>query len=162
MATITLASALKLKKRLIREISLVSGQIQSRNVFYEDSLEATFDMPAALARLEKLSDTLVTLKTRVNEANVVPGINGESVASLVNMMGEKKARIAMLNRIESRPFMGYGAIEKPVLVHMNADDVAKQVKTLQGEIDLIQDCLDAYNATATIDLSIDISEIIAG
>jgi hypothetical protein len=144
-----LAKALKEKNRLAGEITRLKGLISrenSRNV----KASSTVDVGALLTELQKVTDSLITLKTAIFKANA--GIY-EKIVRMAELKG-KAAWLNTLNTNNERTEQAYG-VSQIVLVtefkaYLTREAIDDMTKELQDQIAKLQDELDEYNAMETI------------
>lgn len=145
-----LAKALKEKNRLVGEINRLKELIQrenSRNV----KSKSTVDVGKLWEELDATSNKLVALKTAIFKANV--GIYDKIVR-----MAELKGLAAWVVGISTddetheQPTYGGNSIVTEMKAHFNREAVDGIVKKFQDEIAKLQDEVDEYNATVTIEI----------
>lgn len=141
----TIAKALKLKNRLIKEITDLTNLATTHNSTEVDN-EFRYNVRELLTKLESKMDELVELKTKIHTANL-------PVYDKIFRMAELKGRIASIRRMDTSEGktmerFGTGAMVKKV--QMNVAEKDEYVTNIQNEIDNLQDELDAFNATTSI------------
>lgn len=158
-----IAKALKLKNRLAGEIARLKGIAQNHNS-REGTQEANYDVRSVvLDVLPSRVRDIVTVKTAVSCSNAKAGI--QDVTELTRtpywaifMIAELKGLIQSLGEMNTKngPFQEHrgfamGTAEPKPTVYVAAvkqAEVDSLVAKYQGEIDVLQDSLDAHNATA--------------
>jgi hypothetical protein len=146
MASITLAKALKIKNRLAGRLAKVQADIQRFNSILEGQ-----DRPVNIAVLMELQaelvQTLVGLKTAINEAN-------QAVQRDIYALAEKKATAQFLASIDTKHGPQPPAYPTTTVVSYAASlkkaDVDSRLTRLEIEIDELQDKLDQFNVTQMI------------
>lgn len=144
-----LAQALKQKNRLAGEIARNQVILQRENARRNDSV-STVDRQTVLDRILELSEQLGVLKAQIATANV-------GIYSALERMAELKSFISFLQSLPKREgeevnFIGRDQ-EKLVYTWdslVTQDRCDHRVSCLQDEINVLQDKVDAYNATTTI------------
>lgn len=146
-----LSKALKEKNRLAGEINRLKQLIQrenSRNV----KSSSTVDVGKLWTEMVEATEKLITLKTAIFKANA--GIYDKIVR-----MAELKGRVGWVQTLntnnETKEEIIYGTSTIRVTefkAYKTQEDVDNMVKELQDEISKLQDDLDDYNATVTIEV----------
>jgi len=144
-----LSQALKVKNRLAGEVSRLNQILQRENSRRNDN-QSTVDREAVWMEIQKTSEELGVLKGRISQANV-------SIYPKLERMGELKARIAFINSLPKRQgeevqFIGRDQ-EKLVYnwdVCIGQERADALVVELQKQIEVLQDEVDAFNATTEI------------
>jgi hypothetical protein len=143
-----LHKALKLRKKLVGEISNLKQKIQSKNSYLVGSLNAEkYNVPKLYDELLKKIDQLTGLKFAINEAN-------REIQSQIYVMAEYKALIAFLNGLptaEGTQVHGYSdAKTLEYMVQIDEETRNKFVVEYQRRVDAIQEEIDTYNYTTEI------------
>jgi len=152
---ITLARALKLKNRLAGQLTKIGGRAVTHNSYVEGT-NSPYDSVKVFAEYRAIVAQLVELKAKIQTANTPIHVK-------IAMMGEYRTEIALLNSmsvtkgtvVENR----YGDGQDSTRVYVAAiDKVARDndVAKLEQEIDILQDDIDAHNATTSIELTFSI------
>lgn len=144
-----LAKALKEKNRLAGEVNRLHELIareNSRNV----KSSSTVDVGAVWVELQNAKEKLIAIKTAIFKANV--GIY-EKIVRMAELKGEASwlSDLNTNNEKEERPY-GVGMIVTENKAHFKREDVDKMTKDLQDTIAKLQDELDEYNATVTVEV----------
>lgn len=156
---VSLAKALKIKNRMVERIRKIENIIHSNNSYrYREDIPVTvsFDIEALYNEKLELTEKLVVLKTNIALAN-------SAIISYITEMAETKSLVSFIssikttdgfiantdyNRKESDPeFIQFKAIIKE-------DRKEEQIKLLNARIDELQDKIDQYNATHSIDVPV--------
>ena len=144
-----LQKALKLRKKLIGEISDLKVQIQTKNSYMEGSLDPQkFNTREMYDRLLKKIDELVSLKFAINQGN-------SEIQSLIYILSEYKGLISFWKSTpvgegeHSISRYGESGVRK---YHAQIDEVErdKMVEKFQKRVDAIQEEIDTYNYTTEI------------
>jgi len=158
-----IAKALKLKNRLAGEVARLKGIAQANNS-RDEAQEANYDVRSVvLEGLPARVRDLVTVKTVIACSNAKAVVqDADDLAKTpywaIFMIAELKGLIQSLGEMNTKngPFQehrGYAlsAAEPKPTVYVAAVkqvEVDALVAKYQGEIDVLQDALDAHNATA--------------
>lgn len=141
-----LAKALKLKKSLVGEIAALKTQIQNKNSFLVGSnVVEKFDNYKTLDLLNKKVDELITLKLRINEANI-------GIQEKIFTLSELKSQIQFWRGLNVREGVqeSYGTTDRTYLAQIDEVKRDEMVKNIQINIDNIQEEIDVYNYTMSI------------
>lgn len=145
-----LAKALKEKNRLVGEINRIKVLICRENSRNVKSSSKT-DVGDLFSQLDSTIKSLIAIKTAIFKANV--GIYDKIVT-----LGELKTKIAWIseiptrNEIEEQPSYNGTIMTKEYKAYMTQEDVDKQIAEIQIQIGKIQDEVDEYNATVSVEV----------
>ena len=148
---VTLAKALSIKNRLAGRLSQARANIETENSVLigrrDETSEATVDVRAEYERLLLLQEGLVTVKAAVQRANA-------PVYEDVLRLGEKKALIQILNGLNTKHGSepGFNGVEYRYSATLRKPEVLEMVRRLEAEIDQLQDGLNHFNATTTVEI----------
>ena len=148
----TLAKALKHKKRVAQKIAQISDDIRHNNSILAVN-ESEVDVFALDAKRIELTDYLVTLKTAMHRAS-------DAVRDKIFLLAELKASILFYRSVSTqhgkREAHRFGGGDEFVehKATLRKDAVDHLVTDLEGRIDVIQDQLEEFNATTKIDIVI--------
>ena len=148
---LTLAKALSVKNRLAGRLAQARTNIETYNSVVagqrDDEGRSTVDVRAEYERLLMLQEGLVTVKAAIQRANV-------AVYEDVLRLGEKKALTQMLAELNTKHGSepGYNGVEYRYSATILKPEVLEMVRRLEGEIDKLQDRLNQYNATTTVEI----------
>lgn len=149
MTSITLAKALKHKKRVIGRINRVTASINAGNSFLSDNTPR-HDVLELVKTRQLLVDHLIAVKVAINTANA-------KIVKDIYRLAELRGEVSFwesLNTTEGR-VRGYSVEPSDVYkATIKEDDVEEKVADLEKRIDGIQDTLDAHNATAKIEINV--------
>ena len=144
----TVKQALKLKNKLVKEITEELQKAQSYNSVEVGSTRP-YSSSEALERASKLTNELVELKTKIHQAN-------SPVYNKIFRLSELKSlvsKIKMLNCTEgtSTDYYSRRSENPPVMTsEISIVDRDSMVKIMEDEIESIQDELDTHNALTQI------------
>ena len=144
---ISLAQALKEKNRIAGEINLLWNAVQKQNSCYEGH-KRSIDVNATIERINLYTEKLIELKAKIGKANS---------GNLENMyaLEEYKSQICRFGKLDTTEDIRYRGLNDSIMevcsAEITAPDVQQKTKALQRQCDRLQDELDAYNATHTIE-----------
>ena len=144
----TVKQALKLKNKLVKEITEELQKAQSYNSV-EVSTPRPYSSSEALEKVAKLTNELVELKTKIHQAN-------SPVYDKIFRLSELKSlvsKIKMLNCTEgtSTDYYSRRSENPPVMTsEISIVERDSMVKIMEDEIESIQDELDIHNALTQI------------
>ena len=149
--SVTLAKALSVKNRLAGRLSQARSNIETYNSVpagqRDDNARATVDVRAEYERLLMLQEGLVAVKAAIQRANT-------SVYEDVLRLAEKKAPVQMLGGLNTKHCTepGYAGVEFRYSATILKPEVLEMVRRLEAEIDKLQDKLNHFNATVTVEI----------
>lgn len=154
MASITLAKALKLKKRLVEKIHGVEGDINKFNRIISGN-EREVDIQKLIYSRDYMIGLLIDLKVKIFEA-------GSAIRAEIFRLSELKSDITFYRAISTDKGKSYNydgnCIEYDVVV--NKAFVDSIVSKNEAEIDRIQfDVIDKHNNTSFITIDFDINAL---
>lgn len=144
----TVKQALKLKNKLVKEITEELQKAQSYNSV-EVGSPRPYSSSEALERVSKLTNELVELKTKIHQAN-------SPVYDKIFRLSELKSlvsKIKVLNCTEgtSTDYYSRRSENPPVMTsEISILERDSMVKIMEDEIESIQDELDTHNALTQI------------
>lgn len=146
-----LTRALKEKNRLVKKITTVRNQIVTSNVSLKEN-PFPYNMEILQNNYSVLIDTLIDMKVAIQIAN-------QPILKKIYALSELKSAVAMLHHLDTKEGMqetdGYGASElREYEVQISRSQLDSRVEDLQTEIDALQDKIDEFNATTTIDFDL--------
>jgi hypothetical protein len=142
---------LSVKNRLAGRLSQARSNIETYNSVLagqrDDNARATVDVRAEYERLLMLQEGLVAVKAVIQRANT-------SVYEDVLRLAEKKALIQMLGGLNTKHGTepGYAGVEYCYSATILKPEVLEMVRRLEAEIDKLQDKLNHFNATVTVEI----------
>lgn len=146
--TMTLARALRYKKRVVETIRSLEADIHANNTRAEGE-EREVDVVQALAKRDTWVKHLIELKLEIQEKT-------KPIQRLVLSLAEAKAKIAFLARLTTttgtvRPsYRDEAAVKYDSVIRKVDKD--KQTEELQKMIDDLQTKIDAHNAETKIEV----------
>lgn len=156
---VTLARALKEKKRVAGRINTLEQFVKSNNIYEEENKELPSykaekkrDVLEKLEELSRLRKRIIGIKEAIAKANAENGICG-----LVYEMEEHKSEISFYKQINANarscPFESNGAtvfIER--VAQVTKESIDSKVEELTKEIEELQDKIDEINASSLVDI----------
>jgi hypothetical protein len=147
MPAITLAKALKLKNRLAGRLNKTQEDIRLYNSVLEEQ-KGQVDVPALAKLRDELSEALIALKTGIILAN-------KEIQNDLIRQGELKAKLTFIATIPVREGKLRHDFQNTDILYVAAikkADIDKETKTLEAQIDAIQDKVDTYNHTQKLEV----------
>lgn len=148
MTGITLAKALKLKNRLAGRLSKVQEDIRQYNSVLQEQ-KGKVDVAALTKTRDEIMEGLIALKTTIIRAN-------GPIQNLIIRQGELRSKIEFLNMIPTRDGTerhGYQNTEVVFVATLKKPDIDNEVRSLEKEIDTIQDQIDEFNHSHKIEVA---------
>ena len=143
LTDITVARALKLKNRVVHRLSQIDAILVANNSHQDGTHE--YDVKALYRSRLELAMKLVELKAAISAANA-------PVQKLIFELAECKSHIAMLARIDTKHGLSIeGSSGTPVryVALLRKQDIDRERRQAEAEIDRIQDELDNFNHNPT-------------
>ncbi|MGF1656942.1 MAG: hypothetical protein ACFCU3_08200 [Verrucomicrobiales bacterium] len=145
------AKALKEKNRLVGEIEEFKALIAQQNV-RPDGREFDYNNHELLAQLRSRLEDLIKLKTKLATVNV-------TIYQDVFRLAELKGLVASLRRVEVKDGIFHEAlggfhsenVEVRYRSQLGRREIDVMVKELENEMAEVQDRLDDFNATASLE-----------
>jgi hypothetical protein len=144
-----LHKALKLRKKLVGEITELKAQIQVKNSYLVGSLNAEkYNVPKLYEELLEKIDQLCGLKFVINEAN-------HEIQSKIYVLAEYKALIAFWNGVPTAEGTQEGSgfradTTREYKVQVDEEHRNKYVRDFQTIVDSLQEEVDMFNYTTDI------------
>jgi len=144
-----LSKALKTKNRLVGEINKLQQLIQTENL-YEELNQSKFDVQQLYEELKENQTKLISLKTSLAQEN-------SGIWKNIFEITELKGRIQFLKNLNTkegtfRERDGFtGTTERKYVVQINKVKVEDEINSIEEKILVLQDEIDEYNATHTIE-----------
>lgn len=138
--------ALKQKNKLVNEINQ-NYEILKKYNSIDESNERRYRMNDVVDEINRLTGSLIDLKTKIHKAN-------QPVFNDIFRLSELKNAVKQLQTIpttEGKYVEMYGTNATVRKVELTVLDIDKMVKEHQEEIDRIQDSLDLHNLKTEID-----------
>jgi hypothetical protein len=149
---INLAKALRVKNSLVNKLATTKRLVTDRNS-YNIINPPKFNVKEEMAKVEQLTENLVELKTKISVAN-------KEIAEQLHLMEELKSTIKFLTSIDTKEGKHgdvYGDSDKiqEFAVTYTERDILEGIEKFQKQIEEIQDQINKFNFTKTIELSFD-------
>ena len=148
MTTITLAKALKVKKVLAKNINDLMRKIQKYNSTIEGS-ENPYNTKDLLTDLAVATKKLVDLKIALNGANL-------AIQSKIYKMAELKSTVSQLKGVSTNNGTVTDNYSDKIITYkaqITTIELENIVSSMEIDIDSIQEEIDNYNHTTTIDIN---------
>lgn len=150
MKKIRLQEAMKLKKKLIGDITHLKSKIRQKNSYLKGSnVSEKFKIITLTSQLDTKIDELIALKLVINEAN-------RPIQELIYALSEYKALIDMWNSTSVTEGPVTGRFETAIQEYeVQVDELKRDefVESLQKKIDGLQSEIDVYNNTTLVEVS---------
>ena len=137
---------LKAKNKLTAELKELTKLLHDNNSV-EESTTRRFDVLELVTQIQETSRELVNLKAKIHRANA-PMF--EKIFALAELKGQIKD-LRKMSTEEGRVSSRYSSVVEVKTVVLTSLDVRSMVKKLESEIETIQDELDLFNATTSIE-----------
>jgi len=138
--------ALKLKAKLLKEISELYHIAISTNSIEVGNIRR-FSVANSLKNAMTKTNELVELKGKIHRANI-------SVYNRIFLMAELKGAVNRLKKVNTDEGVvngnGYRPTTENKEVELNAVELLLMVKSIEDEIEVLQEELDVHNATTEI------------
>lgn len=144
---ISLAKALKVKKRLTTRLATVENYIINYNSVIKEQREQ-YDIDAAIAERNALKMAIINIKNMINKENVI-------IQPILNRYNERKSDIAFYERLpvtEGSSRHHYQNTEVVYIAAINEKEVRKLVRRTEKELDSLQDEIDAFNNATKLEV----------
>ena len=150
--SVTLAKALSIKNRLAGRLSQAKTTIETYNSVLASQKgkdgRAGVDVRAEFERYRMIQEGLVVVKAAVQRAN-------SPIYEDVLRLGEKKAVLQMLAGLNTKHGSepGYNGAEYRFEATILKPEALEMVRRIEAEVDKIQDKLNHFNATTTVEIA---------
>lgn len=137
--------ALKEKNKLVTSIKALQEIVKTHNSIEEGNVRR-YSVVATLATITDLTAQLVDLKSRIHKAN-------QPVYHKIFLMAELKGQVKLLRTMpvdEGKVSERFGSSFSVKEVEINIAERDTMVKSLEKQIEQLQDELDVHNATTEI------------
>lgn len=159
---VTLARALKEKKRIAGKINTLEQFVRDNNIYEVENNELpSYKVEKKRDVLEKMDALTAARKRMVEVKEAIAKANAENgICGLVYEMEECKSEISFLNRMDTtaRPHQfdvnGF-AVFVGRIAQISQEDVDNKVEALTKRVEQLQDKIDEINATSFVDISIE-------
>ncbi len=141
---ISLARALKLKNRVVHRLNQIDAILVANNSQQEGNHE--YDVKALYRQRLEVAMKLVELKAAISAAN-------GPVQKQIFELAECKSHIALLARIDTKhgtSVEGYSGTPVKYVAILRKQEIDRERRQAEAEIDRIQNELDAFNHQTTI------------
>ena len=141
----TIKKALKVKNRLLKELSSEFHKVSKNNTYY-GTKKPPYNAAEALTNFIKISDELIDLKTRIHTANM-------PVFGKIFRLSELKNRVKNLRLLDFDTNQYYDKQSETYIFETSTISVEERdrlISELENEIDSIQDELDHHNSITTL------------
>lgn len=152
MSKITLAKALKEKNKLVHEMKKTLQRVHSSNSFIKENKEnVIYDAKNELQKYFDLKEKLITLKDKINVANM-------PIQSIIYSLSEYKDIISNIQSISTNKGILYGGRYSDVEGKIEYDSfVSKQeidefVELYEKKIEDLQEKVDQFNHSTYIEI----------
>jgi len=143
---VTLAKALSIKNRLAGRLAQARSNVEAYNSVLagQESVVVRLEFDRFLA----FQEGIVAVKAAIQRANA-------PIYDDVLRVAEKKALLQMLNGLSTKSGAepGYGGVEFRYTAAIPKPEVLEMVRRIEAEIDRLQDRLNQFNATATLEIA---------
>lgn len=156
--SLTLAKALSVKNRLAGRLSQSRSNIETYNSIpagqRAENDPAAFDVRAEYDRYRRLQQAIIVVKAAIQRANI-------PIYDDVLQLGELKSTLQMLNALNTRHGVepGYNGVEFNYHAIFRKPEVMGLIRKLEGEIDMVQDKVNQYNASTRIEIPTEVLEL---
>jgi hypothetical protein len=146
-AKVALAKSLQIKKRLVGRLARVESDIYAYNSTLEEQA-GKVDIAKAVELRKAIKLALLELKNALYKGNA-------KIQARLYELAEKKADVLFYNAInthDGKERHGYQNTEVSYKAIIKKADVDAAIKTLESEIDQLQDEVNVYNYSTKIEL----------
>jgi hypothetical protein len=143
-----LTKALKHKKKLIKQADEAFTRFQRYNSQNKENVDKGYDPEAAYNNWIRLTNELITLKTKIHNANA-------PIANRIFRLGELKNLVSRLRSIDTkkglvREYRSVDSIPVEYVAYMDLFNKDNQIFNWEQEIESIQEEIEAFNAITKI------------
>lgn len=141
---INLSRALKLKNRVVHQLSRLDAQITLHNSAIDGQHE--YDTRKSCEQRAAVVDQLVALKVAINAAN-------QPIQHFIFELAERKALVAMLGKVVTTHGVateGYSGVKTNYVAQLRKPDIDREIRRVEQDIDRLQDELDRFNQRTMI------------
>ena len=143
-----LTKALKHKKKLVKQADEMFNRFQRYNSQNKENVDKGYDPAKAYESWLKLTNELVDLKTKIHNANI-------KIAEKIFRLGELKNLVSRIRVVDTKSGLvkehrhpDVAPIEYVAYMDLFAKD--DQISKWEGEIEQLQEEIEAYNAITKI------------
>jgi hypothetical protein len=143
-----LTKALKHKKKLVKQADEAFMRFQRYNSQVKENVEKGYDPEAAYNNWIRLTNELITLKTKIHNANA-------PIANRIFRLGELKNLVSRLRNVETkkglvREYRSSDSTPVEYVAYMDLFNKDNQIFNWEQEIESIQEEIEAFNAITKI------------
>ena len=143
-----LTKALKHKKKLVKQADEMYMRFQRYNSQNKENVNSGYDPEAAYSNWIRLTHELVTLKTKIHNANA-------PIANKIFRLGEVKNLVSRLRAVDTKngllkEYRHSDVAPIEYVAYMNLFDKDNQIAAWEQEIETIQEEIEAFNAITKI------------
>lgn len=143
-----LTKALKHKKKLVKQADEAFTRFQRYNSQNKENVGKGYDPEAAYNNWIRLTNELITLKTKIHNANA-------PIANRIFRLGELKNLVSRLRSIDTkkglvREYRSADSIPVEYVAYMDLFNKDNQIFNWEQEIESIQEEIEAFNAITKI------------
>ena len=152
MKEVTLARALKIKNRLVREIKTLFEIVKEHNSYREDN-KPNFDVQEAYTKYHQTLNKLVGVKHAIAKAN-------GPIFGKIYTIAELKGHIQNLRGVNTKEgketLSSYGSTPRDInyIATFKDSDIQSKIKDAESQIEALQDEVDEFNASTKIQLDV--------
>ncbi len=143
--SVSLAKAMMVKNRLAGRLTEAQSRVQTYNTITEGRRDEC-NVEEAYAQYCLLQDAIIGLKSAISAAT-------QPVQPLIYERDEKKGKIAFLKVIPTTNGTVPGSTYQPEVkwvAYLKKADIDREVKKLEGEVDTLQEKMNAFNAITQV------------
>lgn len=143
----TLARALKYRKRVIERLAKVTSQIQLHNSTMEGN-KPEISVPETLSLRQQLVDHLLAVKGVISKHN-------KPIEKEIMLIPELKAAITMFKGIlvrDGKEVTGYREKETVWMAQLKQSEIDDKVTDLERQLDETQEVIDKHNYSTMVEL----------
>jgi hypothetical protein len=143
-----LTKALKHKKKLVKQIDETFNRFQKYNSQNKENVGKGYDPEAAYRKWVALTQELITLKTKIHNANA-------PIANKIFRLGELKNLVSRLRGLDTKSglvkeYRHSDAAPVEYVAYMDLFTKDNQIFNWEQEIETIQEEIEAFNAITKI------------
>ena len=140
----TLKQALRKKNNLVMEINNLYAILSSENSIAEVN-KREYDLHEVVDELEKKTEELIKLKTKIQSANI-------GVYEMIFTISELKSKIKQLKSIDTKDgfVTEYGKESCVYKAFFNKRNISDMIKEAENNIEKLQDKLEHFNSITEV------------
>lgn len=155
MSQISLAKALKLKKRFVGRLSQLENDIRSFNSHLDGQI-VNVNIPNLFLQRINVVNAILQLKQAIFSGNA-------GIQNKIYELGEKKSTLTWLRTIPTTQGISnhlYGDKSSVYIVSLTKLNIDELCRKLELEIDVLQDEIDTYNYMTKITVDVEIFDLL--